>query len=120
MAPDTDRAFADRAPFALGSALREYGSVSGRRHDVFDKIPMGEAPLVLVGMGPVGDALFSATNELRARGYEVSAVHVSTLRPFPGARLVKALARALAVECGGTQVGMEGDAMASHGRNSAG
>jgi hypothetical protein len=97
MAPDTDRAFADRAPFALGSALREYGSVSGRRHDVFDKIPMGEAPLVLVGMGPVGDALFSATNELRARGYEVSAVHVSTLRPFPGARLVKALARALAV-----------------------
>lgn len=97
MAPDTDRAFADRAPFALGSALREYGSVSGRRHDVFDKIPMGEAPLVLVGMGPVGDALFSATNELRARGYEVSAVHVSTLRPFPGARLVKVLARALAI-----------------------
>lgn len=97
MAPDTDRAFADRAPFALGSALREYGAVSGRRHDVFDKIPLAEAPLVLVGMGPVGDALFSATNELRARGYEVSAVHVSTLRPFPGARLVKALARALAV-----------------------
>lgn len=97
MAPDTDRAFADRVPFALGSALREYGSVSGRRHDVFDKIPMGEAPLVLVGMGPVGDALFSATNELRARGYEVSAIHVSALRPFPGARLVKALARALAV-----------------------
>lgn len=97
MAPDTDRAFADRAPFALGSALREYGAVSGRRHDVFDKIPMGEAPLVLVGMGPVGDALFSATSELRARGYEVSAVHVSTLRPFPGARLVKALARALAI-----------------------
>src|SRR5436305_413987 len=33
MAPDTDRAFTDRAPFALGSALREYGAVSGRRHD---------------------------------------------------------------------------------------
>lgn len=97
LAPASDRAFAERAPFALGSALREYGSVSGRRHDVFDKIPLGEAPLVLVGMGPVGDALFSATNELRARGYEVSAVHVSALRPFPGARLVKALARALAI-----------------------
>ena len=97
MAPASDRAFAERAPFALGSALREYGSVSGRRHDVFDKIPLGEAPLVLVGMGPVGDALFSATNELRARGYEVSALHVSTLRPFPGPRLVKALCRALAI-----------------------
>lgn len=97
LAPASDRAFAERAPFALGSALREYGAVSGRRHDVFDKIPLGEAPLVLVGMGPVGDALFSATSELRARGYEVSAVTVSAIRPFPGARLVKALGRALAI-----------------------
>lgn len=97
LAPASDRAFAERAPFALASALREYGSVSGRRHDVFDKIPLGEAPLVLVGMGPVGDALFSATHELRARGYEVSALTVSALRPFPGPRLVKALARALAI-----------------------
>src|SRR5262249_55840983 len=39
-----DRAFAERVPFALGSALREYGAVSGRRHDVFDKIPLGESP----------------------------------------------------------------------------
>jgi len=97
LAPIGDRAFAERVPFALGSALREYGSVSGRRHDVFDKVPLGEPQLVLVGMGPVGDALFSATSELRARGYDVGAVHVSALRPFPGARLVKTLARALAI-----------------------
>jgi pyruvate ferredoxin oxidoreductase alpha subunit len=92
-----DRAFAERVPFALASALREYGNVSGRRHDVFDRIPLGEAPLMLVGMGPVGDALFCATAELRNRGYDVGAVHVSALRPFPGARLVKTLARALAI-----------------------
>jgi pyruvate ferredoxin oxidoreductase alpha subunit len=92
-----DRSFLDRVPFALGSALREYGNVSGRRHDTFDKIPLGESPLVLVGMGPVGDALFCATSELRARGYDVGAVHISSLRPFPGPRLVKALARALAI-----------------------
>lgn len=93
----SDRAFAERVPFALGAALREYGAVSGRRHDAFDKIPLGESPLVLVGTGPVGDALFCATNELRARGYDVGAVHLTSLRPFPGARLVKALARALAI-----------------------
>lgn len=93
----SDRAFAERVPFALGSALREYGSVSGRRHDVFDKIPLGESPLVLVGTGPVGDALFCATNELRARGYDVGAMHLTSLRPFPGPRLVKALGRALAI-----------------------
>jgi pyruvate-ferredoxin/flavodoxin oxidoreductase len=92
-----ERAFAERVPFALGSAFREYGNVSGRRHDVFDRVPLAEAPLMLVGMGPVGDALLCATAELRARGYDVGAIHLSTLRPFPGARLVKALARALAV-----------------------
>ena len=97
LAPIGDRAFAERVPFALGSALREYANVSGRRHDVFDKIPLADAPLMLVGMGPVGDALFHSVTELRARGYDVGAVHVSSLRPFPGAKLVKALARALAV-----------------------
>ncbi len=97
LAPIGDRAFSERVPFALGSALREYANVSGRRHDMFDKMPLGEAPLMLVGMGPLGDALIHAIPDLRARGYDVGAVHVSTLRPFPGARLVKALARALAV-----------------------
>lgn len=92
-----DRAFAERVPFALGAALRDFGSVTGRRHDAFDKIPLGESQLVIIGAGPVGDALFCATSELRARGYDVGAVHVTSLRPFPGARLVKALARALAI-----------------------
>lgn len=97
LAPIGDRAFAERVPFALGSAFREYGEVSGRRHDAFDRAPLGEAPLMLVGMGPVGDALLCATAELRGRGYDVGAIHLSALRPFPGARLVKTLARALAV-----------------------
>jgi pyruvate-ferredoxin/flavodoxin oxidoreductase len=92
-----DRAYAERVPFALGAAFREYATVSGRRHDVFDKVPLGEAPLVLVGMGPVGDALVCATTELRARGYDVGAVQLTSLRPFPGQRLVKTLARALAI-----------------------
>lgn len=92
-----ERGFAERVPFALGAAFREYGAVTGRRHDAFDKIPLGESPLVLLGLGPVGDALFCATHELRARGYDVGAVHITSLRPFPGPRLVKALARALAI-----------------------
>jgi pyruvate-ferredoxin/flavodoxin oxidoreductase len=106
-----DRAFAVRVPFALGSALREYANVSGRRHDLLDKAPMAEAPLMLVGMGPVGDALFHSVAELRSRGYDVGAVAVSALRPFPGARLVKTLARALAV----TVLEPEGEPMAHGG-----
>ena len=110
LAPIGDRAFAERVPFALGSALREYANVSGRRHDLLDKAPMAEAPLMLVGMGPVGDALFHSVAELRNRGYDVGAVAVSALRPFPGARLVKTLARALAI----TILEPEGEPM-SHG-----
>lgn len=92
-----DRAFAERVPFALGAAFREYGDVSGRRRDVLDKVPMGESPLMLVGMGPVGDALCAAIPSLRARGYDVGAINITSLRPFPGQRLVKALSRALAI-----------------------
>jgi pyruvate-ferredoxin/flavodoxin oxidoreductase len=97
LAPIGDRAFGERIPFALGSALRDYATVSGRRHDVLDRAPLGEAPLMLIGMGPVGDALIHGVAELRLRGYDVGAVSVSALRPFPGARLVKTLARALAI-----------------------
>lgn len=93
----SDRTFGERLPFALGSALRDYAAISGRRHDTFHKAPMGESPIVLVGLGAVGEALTSAAADLRGRGYDVGAVHVTALRPFPGARLVKALARALAV-----------------------
>lgn len=93
----TNRAFGERLPFALGSALRDFGGVSGRRHDVLERVPLAEAPLVLVGAGPLGDALRAAVPELRARGFDVGAVHLSALRPFPGPRLVKALGRALAV-----------------------
>jgi pyruvate ferredoxin oxidoreductase alpha subunit len=93
-----DRAFAERVPFALGSALRDYGAISGRaRADAFEKAPLGESPLVLVGTGPIGEAVVAAVPDLRTRGYDVAAVNVASLRPFPGARLVKAFARALAV-----------------------
>ncbi len=88
---------AERVAFALGSAFRDYAHLSGRKHDAFDKVPLGEAPIVLVGLGVVGEALVCGASELREWGYDVSAVHVTSLRPFPGARLVKALARTLAV-----------------------
>jgi pyruvate ferredoxin oxidoreductase alpha subunit len=87
----------ERVPFALSSALRELGALTGRRHDMFERAPMGEPHLVLVGVGAVGDALVQAIPELRMRGYDVGALHVWSMRPFPGPRLVKALSRALAV-----------------------
>ncbi len=97
LAPVSDRGFGERIPFALGAAMREYGTLSGRRHDSVDKHARADHPLVLVGSGAVGEALVAAAPTLRELGFDVAALAVAALRPFPGARLVKAVSRALAV-----------------------
>jgi pyruvate-ferredoxin/flavodoxin oxidoreductase len=93
----SDRVFSERVPFALGSAMRELEALTGRRHDVLDRSPSSDAALMLVGLGEVGESLIAEVDRLRAAGHDVCAVRITSLRPFPGARLIKALARALAV-----------------------
>ncbi len=93
----SERAFAERVPFALSSAMRELESLTGRRHDVLERIPAMDTQVVMVGMGELGESLFGAVERLRASGLDVGAVKLSAFRPFPGARLVKALSRALVV-----------------------
>jgi pyruvate-ferredoxin/flavodoxin oxidoreductase len=95
--PETDRAVAQRLPFALGSALRELENLTGRHHEVIERAPPGDTPIALVGVGAVGESLVADIERLRAGGHDVSAVRVVAWRPFPAARLVKALSRALAV-----------------------
>src|SRR5262249_38667362 len=55
------------------------------------------AQIVLVGLGELGDSLLAAVERLRFRGTDVCGVKLTAFRPFPGARLVKMLSRALAV-----------------------
>jgi pyruvate-ferredoxin/flavodoxin oxidoreductase len=93
----TPRAFAERVPFALGSALRELESLTGRRHDTIERFPAAEFQVAFVGVGRVGDSLLAAVERLRASGHDVGAVKITAFRPFGGPRLVKALARAAAV-----------------------
>ncbi len=91
------RAFAERVPFALGSAMRELESFTSRRHDMLERSPNADAPIMLVGLGALGDSLLAEVERLRAQGHEVGAVKLTAYRPFPGARLIRALARALVV-----------------------
>ncbi len=93
----TARVFAERVPFALGSALRELGALTGRHHDVFERAPATDTGIVLVGLGAVGDSLVAEVDRLRAGGHDVGAVKIVALRPFAGARIIKALSRALVV-----------------------
>jgi pyruvate/2-oxoacid:ferredoxin oxidoreductase alpha subunit len=93
----SERVFAERVQFALGSAMRELESLTGRRKDVMERIPAGDAQVMLVALGELGESLIAGVERLRVQGYEVGAVKITALRPFPGPRLVKAMSRALAV-----------------------
>ncbi|MGO9838361.1 MAG: hypothetical protein ACLP1X_29625 [Polyangiaceae bacterium] len=94
---ESDRAFAQRVPFALGSALRELESLTGRHHDVIERVPASDTAVALVGAGALGESLVADVERLRASGHDVGAVRLVAWRPFPAARLVKALSRALAI-----------------------
>jgi pyruvate-ferredoxin/flavodoxin oxidoreductase len=91
------RAFAERVPFALSSAMRELGGLTGRQHDVLERFPATDAQVVLVGVGAVGDSLIAEVDRMRASGHDVGALRVVAMRPFAGARLVKAVSRALVI-----------------------
>jgi pyruvate-ferredoxin/flavodoxin oxidoreductase len=93
----SERAFAERAPFALASAMRELEALTARRHDVIERMPHADAAIALVGVGALGDSIVADVERQRAAGHDVAAVRVVAWRPFPGARLVKALCRALAI-----------------------
>jgi pyruvate-ferredoxin/flavodoxin oxidoreductase len=93
----TPRAFAERVPFALGSALRELESLTGRRHDSVERFPATEFQVAFVGLGRVGDSLLSAVERFRSEGHDVGALKITALRPFGGPRIVKILSRALAI-----------------------
>ncbi len=91
------RAFADRVPFALGSAMRELESLCGRRHDVVERSAGSDAAMMIVAAGALGESLLGEVERLRGQGHDVGVVKVTALRPFPGPRLVRALGRSLAV-----------------------
>jgi pyruvate/2-oxoacid:ferredoxin oxidoreductase alpha subunit len=93
----SEHAFAERVPFALQSAMRELESLTGRRRDVIDRVPAGDAAVMMVAVGELGESLIAGIERLRAQGQDVGAIKLTALRPFPGPRLVKAMARALAI-----------------------
>jgi pyruvate/2-oxoacid:ferredoxin oxidoreductase alpha subunit len=89
-----ERAFAERVPFAIGSAMRGLEAFTGRRHDTIEWSPMDGAAVMLVAAGALGEAVLGEAARLRASGKDVGAVKLTALRPFPGPRLIRALARA--------------------------
>ncbi len=56
-----------------------------------------DASLLVLAVGQDADVLLRDVPRLRALGHDVGAVKLTAWRPFPGPRLVRVLARALAI-----------------------
>jgi pyruvate-ferredoxin/flavodoxin oxidoreductase len=92
-----ERSYAARAPFALASAMRELGDLTGRPLSPIERYETTDAEEIVVAVGQAFTAARSAAEAMRREGRRVGAIGVRVLRPFFPAELVKAVARARAV-----------------------
>jgi pyruvate-ferredoxin/flavodoxin oxidoreductase len=92
-----ERSYASRAPFALASALRQLGDLTGRPLHAVERHAAADAEEIIVAFGAAYVVACDVADKLRAEGRKVGAVGVRSLRPFFGAEAVKAAARARAI-----------------------
>jgi pyruvate-ferredoxin/flavodoxin oxidoreductase len=92
-----ERGFAARVPFALTAALREVGDLFGRPLGAVERFETTDADEIVVAVGSAFLAARDAARALRREGKRVGAVGLRALRPFFGAEVVKAVARARAI-----------------------
>ena len=92
-----ERGFATRVPFALGSALRDLGELTGRGVGPLERHDTQDADVILVAVGATFAPACAAARALRAEGKRIGVLGVRALRPFFGADVVKALSRGRAV-----------------------
>ncbi|HEX6867157.1 MAG TPA: 2-oxoacid:acceptor oxidoreductase family protein [Candidatus Limnocylindrales bacterium] len=91
------RAYTDRIPGELASAMTEWTAMTGRPIGVIDAYRCTDASEVLVAMGTMADTAIAVVDHLRAAGRPVGCVAVTSFRPFPSAELAAVLRRARAV-----------------------
>jgi pyruvate ferredoxin oxidoreductase alpha subunit len=92
-----ERSFASRAPFALGSALRELGELTGRPLSPVERFATTDAEELIVATGEAFTAARAVAEARRQEGKRVGAVGIRALRPFFAVEAVKAVARARAI-----------------------
>jgi len=92
-----ERGFASRVPFALGSALRQLGELTGRPLHAVERQDTADAEEVIVAFGQAFPAARAVAAAMRAEGRRIGAVGVRALRPFLAVEVVKAAARAHAI-----------------------
>jgi pyruvate ferredoxin oxidoreductase alpha subunit len=92
-----ERGFAARVPFAVASAMRELGELTGRHIGAIERLDTSDAEEIVLTVGCAFPAARDVVRSLRVQGRRVGLVGVRVLRPFSGPDLVKALGRARAI-----------------------
>jgi pyruvate-ferredoxin/flavodoxin oxidoreductase len=92
-----ERTLAARAPFALASAMRELGEITGRSIAPVERDATHDADEILVAFGACVPAARAAAAAQRAHGRKMGVLVVRALRPFFAVDVVKAASRARAL-----------------------
>lgn len=92
-----ERGFAARVPFAVTSAMRELGEITGRHLSAIERVDTTDAEEIVLTVGCAFPAAREVVRSLRAQGRRVGLIGLRVLRPFFGPELVKALGRAKAI-----------------------
>ena len=91
------RAYTDRIPDELASAMAEWATLTGRPLQPVNAYRTEDASEILVAMGTIADTAIAVVDHLRAQGRTVGCVAISAFRPFPSSAVVAALGNARAV-----------------------
>lgn len=92
-----ERAFTARAPFALKSAMRALGEATGRPLGPVSRMSGNDIEEVIIAVGRGATVARPAVEQLRREGRRIGFVAVTSLQPFYGADIVKAVSSAHAV-----------------------
>lgn len=71
---------------------KEFGKLSGRKHDIFESYQLDDAEEVMVIMGATAGTAKDVVDKLRAKGQKVGLLIVKLYRPFPYKEIGRELA----------------------------
>jgi len=75
----------------IGKIFEEFGKISGREYDLFEKYRLDDAEKAIVIAGSTAGTAKVAIDELREQGEKVGLLKIKLFRPFPYQQIAEAL-----------------------------
>ncbi len=86
-----------KAPGVIRKVGSDYGKLSGRSYDLFEKYMLDDADLVIVALGSTCGTTKAVIDDLRAQGTKAGLFKIRAFRPFAEEEVAKSLMNASAV-----------------------